>query len=110
MLNSAQRVGRILALPKLDTVARNGWFIRDTPQPIYPRESPATHCKGSRVVLRDGLDAFGKFLPSSGFEPRSTQSVAGRYTDNDAPATSKHVYPTRSHFTESFSICLIRHK
>lgn len=108
MLNSAHSVGRSLALPKFDPVARNGWFIRATPQPIYPRERPATHCKGHRVSLRDGLDASGKFRSPPEFETRSTQPVAGRYTDNDAPVISMQVYPRGSHFTESGSICLIR--
>lgn len=88
MSNNAQRVGRNLALPKLDSVARNTWVFSFTPRPIYTRWRPAAHCEGRTVGLGDGLDASGKFHPLSGFETRSTGPLADRYTENDASVIS----------------------
>ena len=36
--------------------ARWGWAVNATPRPLYPRESPGTHCIGGWVGLRGGLD------------------------------------------------------
>ena len=43
--------------------ARWGWVIKVTPRPLYPRERPSTHCIGSWVGLRVGLDGCGKISP-----------------------------------------------
>ena len=52
-----------------------------TPRPLYPRERPGTHCIRDRVALRAGLDRGGKISLPPGFDPRTVQPVAGRYTD-----------------------------
>ena len=58
-----------------------GWVVNATPRPIYPRERPGTHCTGVWVGPRAGLDGWGKFHPTPGFDPRLVQPVATRYTD-----------------------------
>ena len=61
-----------------------GWVASATHWPFYPpppRERPGTHCKGGWVGPRTGLDGYGKPCPSLGFDPRTVQPVASRYTD-----------------------------
>jgi len=57
-----------------------------TPQTLYPRERPGTHCTGGWVGLRVGLDRSGKSRPPPGFDPRTVQRVDSRYTDYAIPA------------------------
>jgi len=54
---------------------------------FYPRERPGIHCTGSWVGPRAGLDRCGKSRPPPGFDPRTVQPVASRYTDYDPRAT-----------------------
>ena len=58
-----------------------GWVVNATPQPLYPREKPGTHCIGGWVGPRAGLDGCGKSRPKPGFDPRTVQPVANLYTD-----------------------------
>ena len=58
-----------------------GWVVNATPRPLYPGERPGTHYIGDWVGPRAGLDGCGKSLPLPGFDPRTVQPVASRYTD-----------------------------
>jgi hypothetical protein len=58
-----------------------GWVVKATPRPLYPRERTGTHCMEGWVVFRTGLDRSGKSRPTPGFDPRTVQPVASRYTD-----------------------------
>ena len=60
-----------------------------------PRERPGTHCIGGWVDPRAGLDVCGKARPPPGFDPRTVQPVASRYTDWAIPALC---YDTRCHW------------
>ena len=62
-----------------------GWVINTTSRPIYPRERPGTHCTGGWMDRRDGLDWCGKISPPPGFDPRTIQVLASRYTDCAIP-------------------------
>ena len=55
---------------------------RHAPAP-YPRERAGTHCIGGWVGPRTRLDGRGKSRPppQPGFNPRTVQPVASRYTD-----------------------------
>jgi len=66
--------------------ARWGWVVNATPRPLYPHERPSTHCIGGWVGPRAGLDRCGKSHSPSGFDPRTAQPVASRYTDLAIPA------------------------
>ena len=55
--------------------------VSTTPRQLYPRERPGTHCVGGWIDPRVGLDGCGKSRPPSGFDPRTVQPVASRYTD-----------------------------
>jgi hypothetical protein len=57
------------------------WVVNATLRPLYPRERPGTHCIGGWVGPRTGLDGCGKTCPPLGFDPRTVQVVASRYTD-----------------------------
>ena len=37
-----------------------GWVVNATPRPLYPQETPGTHCIGGWVGPRTGLDGYGK--------------------------------------------------
>jgi hypothetical protein len=52
----AQRVDKGIALPFCDLDARRGCVVSTTPQPLYPRERPSTHCTEGWVGPRAGLD------------------------------------------------------
>jgi len=58
-----------------------GRVVNATPRPLYPRERPGTHFIRGRVALRAGLNRSGKSRPPPGFDPRTVQAVASRYTD-----------------------------
>jgi hypothetical protein len=60
-----------------------GLVINATSRLFYPRERPSTHCIEGWVGLRAGLDGCGKFRPTMGYDPRTFQSVANRYTYYD---------------------------
>jgi hypothetical protein len=55
--------------------------VSTTPRPLYPRERPGTHCTGGWVGPRAGLDVREKFRPPPGFDSRTVQPEASRYTD-----------------------------
>jgi hypothetical protein len=59
-----------------------GWVVNATLRPIYPRERPRTLWRGGWVGPRAGLDGCGKSRPPPGFDPRTAQPVAIRYTDS----------------------------
>jgi len=51
------------------------------PFPLYPRGRPGIHCVGGWVSLRVGLDGMENLSPPPGFDPRTVQPVASRYTN-----------------------------
>jgi hypothetical protein len=51
----------------------------------YSRERPRTHCTGGLVGPRAGLEGLGKSRHPPGFDPRTVQPVAIRYTDCAVP-------------------------
>ena len=65
---------------------RWGWVVSTTPWSLYPRVSPDTHWTGGWLGTRVGLDGCGKSRLPPGFDPRTVQPVAGRYTDWAIPA------------------------
>ena len=57
-------------------------MVNATPRPLYLLERPGIHCTGGWVCHRAGLDRCGKSRPPApGFDPRTVQPVASRYTD-----------------------------
>jgi len=61
------------------------------PTALYPRERPGSHCTGGWVGRRARLDRCGKSRPPQGFDPRTIQPVASRYTDWATRPTSLFV-------------------
>jgi hypothetical protein len=57
------------------------WIVNATLRLLYPRDRPGTHCRGGWIDLKDGLEWVRKISPTPGFDPRTVQSVASRYTD-----------------------------
>ena len=89
---TAHRWSRGIALLFLDHGIRRGWGVSVTLRPLFtPRERPGTHCTGGCVGPRVGLDRCEKSRPPPGFEPRTVQHVASRYTDYATRPTHKWI-------------------
>ena len=54
---------------------------RQAPAALTPGNRLGTHCTGDWVGPTAGLDGCRKSRPTPGFDPRTVQSVASRYTD-----------------------------
>jgi hypothetical protein len=52
-----------------------------SPAALPPGKRPDTHCIGGWVGPTAGLDGCGKSRTTPGFDPRTVQPVASRYTD-----------------------------
>ena len=57
-----------------------GWVVNTTPQPLYPRELPSTHCIGGWMDPRVVLDGCGKSRPPPGFDYQTVQPVVSHCT------------------------------
>ena len=78
----AQRRSRCIALLFLQPRRQMGMGgQRHAPAALPPGKRPGTHCIGGWVGPRAGLDGCGKSRPPPGFDPRTVQPVASRYTD-----------------------------
>jgi len=64
-----------------------GWVVNATPRPLYPHERPGTYCIEGWVGPRCGISC-----PSLGFDPRTSQPLASRYTGYALPARVGRVY------------------
>jgi hypothetical protein len=69
-----------------------GWVVNATPLPLYPLEKHGTYCIGGWVGPKAGLDGCRKISPPLGFNSRTFQPVASRYTDCDIPAQGDIMY------------------
>jgi hypothetical protein len=65
----------------LSSALDGGWVVNAKLRPLYPWERPGTHYIGGRVGPRADLDGCRKSYPPPGFDRRSVQPVASRYTD-----------------------------
>jgi hypothetical protein len=76
------------------------------PAVLYPRKRPGTHCTGGWVGSRAGLDMCGRSRLPPGFDPRTVQLVASRYTDYGTQPTLSSiaavVIPINRNTTEDF--------
>jgi hypothetical protein len=70
--------GKVLRFHNYGT--RRGEGSASRPDRSLPRERPGTHCIGGWVGPRAGLDRCGKSRSPPGFDPRTVQLVASRYT------------------------------
>jgi hypothetical protein len=73
--------GRGIALLFLDLGDRRGWVVSTMPRPFYPLERPGTHRTGGWVGPRAVQDLCEKSRLPPGFDPRTVEPVASRYTD-----------------------------
>ena len=72
-----------------------GEWSASRPGCSLPRERPGTHCTGGWLDLRAGLDGVQKISPPPGFDPRTVQPVASRYTDYATRPTKRLVRVTK---------------
>ena len=57
------------------------WVVSAMNRKVYRRERYGTHCIGGWVGPKTGLHRSGKSRYPLGFDPRTVQLVASRYTD-----------------------------
>ena len=78
---TAHRGSRGIALPFHDYGTKRGWGVRVTPRPLFtPGKDPVPIVQEAGWAPWAGLDRCGKSRPPPGFDPRTVQPVAGRYT------------------------------
>jgi len=58
-----------------------GLVVNASPRPLYPRETPGTHCIGGWVATTAGLDWCGKTRPHRDSIPGPSKPVTSHYTD-----------------------------
>jgi hypothetical protein len=80
---------------------------RHAPAALYPLGKPGTHCTGGWVDPRAGLDRCGKSRPPPGFDSRTVQPVASRYTDHATRPTRytallQNIYEPVSKYAKQF--------
>ena len=71
-----QRYSSTLSL----TSALDAAVFSDMPRPLCQRERPSILFIGLWVGPRASHDGYGRFNPPPGFDPRTVQPVASRYT------------------------------
>ena len=74
--------------------ARWEWVVNVTPRPHYPRQWTGTQSTGCGVDSRARLDGCGKFAPP-GFDSRTVQPLASRYTGYAIPAHGQSIRPEK---------------
>ena len=75
---TAHRGSRGIALPCHDYGTRRGWGVSIMPRPLFTPQYPLYRRLGGPQG-RSG--EVGKISPPPGFDPRTVQPVASRYTD-----------------------------
>ena len=83
----AQRENRGIAVIFLNLRTRLGWVDTSTPQSPYPQHPLYRNWVGHRA----GLDGCGKSRLPTGFDRRTVQPVASRYTDCAIPAHKPNI-------------------
>ena len=79
-LVEAQRVSRGIALLFMTAALEGVSGQQHAPSVLYPRERPGAHCTGGWVGPRAG-SGRAENLALPGFDPRTVQPVASRYTE-----------------------------
>ena len=79
--HTANRGSRGMTLPFHDHGTRRGEESASRPGRSLPRDKPGTHLTGGWVGPRADLNRCGKSRPPPGFDSRTVQPVASRYTD-----------------------------
>jgi len=75
-----------------------GCVINATSLPLYPRERRGALCVGGWVGPRTGLHVCEKSHPPPGFDPQTTQPLAGRNIDCAIPAHRRWVITQKKEY------------
>ena len=76
------------------------------PRPLFiPRKRPGINCTGGWVDPRAGVDRCGKSRLPPGFDPRTVQPVASRYTDY-ATRPTKNTVGTSKTIAQRTRVCV----
>ena len=78
---TAHRGSGGIALPFHDHGTWSGWGVSVTPRPLFTPGKTRYPLYRRLGGPRAGLDRCGKFRPPPGFDPRTFQHLASRYTD-----------------------------
>ena len=91
----AQRWCRCIALFFLQP--RVGWVVNATPRPLYP-PGKTRYPLYRRLGGQQGRSGrVRKISPPPGFDPRTAQPVASRYTDWGIPANTQYLLSVQRH-------------
>ena len=71
--------------PSFNIGTRCGWVVNATPRPLYPGKEPPHPLYRSLGGPQGRYGRVRKFSPLQGFEHRTVQSEASRYTDYAIP-------------------------
>jgi hypothetical protein len=98
------------------------WVVNAMPWPLCPQEWPGTHCTGGWVGPKAGVDRCWKSRPNGGFDPRTAQPTASRYTDYTIlahknllsltgiePLISRSSTPYPNHYTDRGTVTSLSH-
>ena len=78
---TAHRGSRGIALPFHDHGTRRGWWVSVTPRPLLPPGKTRYPLYGRQGGPQGRSGQVRKISPPTGFDPRTVQPVASRYTD-----------------------------
>jgi hypothetical protein len=73
--------GRGIDLIFLDLGARRGWLVSTTPQPLYPGKDPVPIVQEAGWAPGPVWTCAKSLALPPGFDSRTVQPVASRYTD-----------------------------
>jgi hypothetical protein len=77
---TAHRGSRGIALPFLDNGTKRGWGVSVTPRPLFTPEKTRYPLYRRMGGPQSRSGEVRKILPPPGFDPRTVQPVASRYT------------------------------
>jgi hypothetical protein len=80
-VSKAHSTDRGIALPFLELRRYMGWVVNATPPSLYPREREGYPFCRRQDRPQGRFGRMSKILPLPGFDPRTVQTVADRYTD-----------------------------
>ena len=72
---------RVIVLFFPQSRSQMGWVVNATLRSLYAGKKPGTHCKRGWVSPKGRSGQVRKISTSPGFDPRTVQPVASRYTD-----------------------------
>ena len=84
-----------------------GWVFNATTRPLYPGKQTRNLLDRRLSGHKGGSKRVRKISPPPGFDPRTVQPLASRYTDYVIPAHIYNCIPETNHVSEVHSVAAI---